>query len=354
MNHRTFSQRCVVVELCGLGLAIAFLLGGCGKPQGELFPPLDAPLVWPKPPEKPRIKYVGMVSTEKDLKRGLSWAQSFRELIFGKKEMGVLISPYAVAFDEDEKLLIADSAGGVIHIFDLASRKYAQFSTIGGEDRLNMPVALTLTESNIYVADSVLHKICVFDRAGNFEFSFGADVLKRPSGISYGNANEKIYVADTAGHAIYIFQKDGAPVRMIGSRGSGPGEFNFPTHLWAGKDGNLYVSDTLNYRVQVFSGDGEFLRTFGEQGDGPGYFAHPCGIVTDSLGHIYVIDRQFENIQIFDNEGRILMALGEEGGGLGEFWLPGGMYIDDDDRIYVADSFNKRVQIFELMEESSQ
>jgi DNA-binding beta-propeller fold protein YncE len=356
--HRMFKSVKIVAERKGLYrwlYVLAFLAGvvctGCGSPRGELFAPLEYALVWPGPPEKGRIKYVGSLSTEADLKREVSWSESLGELIFGKKDIGVLLGPYAVAVDEKDRLFVADAPSGLIHVFDLNTREYEQFSSLANNETLLMPVALARVDNYLYVVDSMLHKICVFGRRGNFVFSFGQDRLERPSGIAYWQAKGLIYVSDSASHTISVFDKKGEFETTIGSRGPLAGEFNFPTHLWLDDSGLLYVSDTLNYRIQIFSSDGTFLRMFGRHGDRPGNFAHPCGVATDSLGNIYVTDRQFENIQIFDSDGRILMAFGEEGSGLGQFWLPAGVLIDTRNRIYVADSFNKRIQVFELLEQ---
>ena len=349
MKNKTTQNLIVCVILLMLNIIFLFNIG-CGSPRGELFPALETPLVWPGPPESPRLRYVGAISTEADLKREVPWQESLGQMFFGKKKIGVLVSPYALAVGENNDLFVTDVAGSAIHIFNFDTRKYKQITSIGQNEFLLMPVGIALVDDRIYVADSRLHKICVFDSDGEFLFSFGEDQLKRPSGIAYFQENENIYVADTAGHIIKVFSKNGDFVRQIGGRGLGEGLFNFPTHLHIDKDAKLYVSDTLNYQIQVLTPEGEFLEMFGRQGDRPGNFAHPCGVATDSFGNIYVSDRQFENIQIFDKDRQILMAFGEEGAEPGEFWLPGGICIDQNNRIYVADSFNKRVQIFELLE----
>ena len=331
-------------------LVVLLFIMGCSSPDMELFPAPEVSLVWPKPPDKPRIKYVGSISTEADLKRAVSWSQSLTQFIFGKKKTGVLLSPYSVTMDQKDRMFVADAAGALVHMFDLDSRAYKQLSVIDGGQRLQMPVAITAVDNDVYVVDSVAHKVCVFDETGRFAFSFGAEKLKRPAGIAYWPDGKLVYVADAAGHKVCVFDKDGEFIRQIGSRGPESGKFNFPTHLWVDQSGNLFVSDTLNYRIQVFSSEGKFLEMFGKHGDRPGYFAHPSGVASDSFGNIYVIDRQFENLQVFDKQGRILMALGGEGSDSGQFWLPAGIHVDKRNRIYIADSFNKRVQIFELME----
>ena len=332
-----------------LSLMLLAVCAGCGEPQGELFPELDPATVWPEPPEEPRIKYVGQLSTEDDLHRAVSGIEQLRQVFAGRGDVGVLVCPYALALDRGERLFVSDTGGSVIHMMDLATRRYQQFFQLTEDEKLAAPIGLAVAERTLYVADSELRKICVFDLDGNFRFSFGEDWLGKPSGIAYCSARQKLYVADTAHHAVLIFDAQGQRLGMIGSRGIDPGQFNFPTHLWTDQAGKLYVSDTLNYRIQVFTPEGEFLLMFGRQGDRPGYFAHPCGVATDTFGNIYVTDKQFENVQVFDSQGQMLLAVGGEGSGPGQFWLPAAILIDNANRIYIADSFNKRVQVLQLL-----
>jgi DNA-binding beta-propeller fold protein YncE len=338
----------------GAAIAVGLAVSGCASQRRE-FADTDAPLLmWPAPPEQPRIIYLGAVSTEADLEQSTSWIDGLGELLFGRRSLGALISPYAVAVDLEGVMFVADSGAAVVHAFDLGTRAYRQFGSMSDDRSLQKPVGVALIDDQLYVADSSLRQICVFKKNGRFLFAFGQDRLERPSGISSWPAQGVIYVADTAAHTIQVFDQEGTFVGGIGRRGLGPGQFNFPTHLWVDRSGRLHVSDTLNYRIQIFAPDGTFLRMFGQQGDRPGNFAHPSGIGADSSGNIYVTDRQYENVQVFDAEGRILMAFGQEGTAPGEFWLPAGVAVDSRDRIYVADSFNKRIQIFGLLKEQDE
>ena len=349
-KKRYSKEYLVYMSLYAWLLILLSFCHGCGNNRNELSLKPDVQLAWPAPPEKPRIIYLGMISTEADLKAKASWTQGLGELLFGKRKIGVLVAPSDVAIDRNDRLFVTDSAGATVHLFDLNKRTYKQFANLAGQEKLLKPVGLTIVDNRIYVVDSILRKVCVFDKKGKFIFSFGSEHFERPSGIAYSPEDEIVYVTDTADHTIEVFTTGGKFIEQIGSRGMWAGRFNFPTHLWVDKSGRLYVSDTLNYRIQVFSRDHRFLQTFGQQGDRPGNFAHPCGIATDAFDNIYVTDRQFENVQVFDRQGRILLAFGQEGTQAGQFWLPAGLFIDHRNRIYVADSFNKRIQVFQLME----
>lgn len=345
-RKRTQYAATAILVLCW---AATVLCCGCGG-RKQLFPPPDQDIVWPSLPEQPRIQYMGQLSSEDDLNREVSFVEGLGRTVFGRENVGVLVSPYGLALDDDERLFITDSSGAVVHMMDMKTREYRQFSELADGEKLLSPIGVVVIEKDIYVSDSMLGKICVFDKKGNHKFSFGSELLQRPSGLAYSQKSEKLYVADTKRHVIAVFDKQGNLITELGRRGEGKGQFNFPTHLWVDRQGQLYVSDTLNYRIQVFSPEGEFLLAVGEHGDRPGYFAHPCGVASDSFGNIYVADRQFENIQIFSSQGQILMAVGGEGHGPGQFWLPAGIFIDRNDRILVADSFNKRIQFLQLLE----
>lgn len=349
-KKRNSNEYLILMLLCSCMLMLLSFCNGCDNNRNKLSLQGDVPLAWPAPPEKARIIYLGVISTEADLKAKNSWTQGLGELLFGKSKIGVLVAPSDVAIDQNDRLFVTDSAASVVHLFDLKRRTYKQFAELAGREKLLKPVGLTLVDDRIYVVDSILRNICVFDKKGKFIFSFGDERIRRPSGIAYSQQDEIVYIADTAGHTIYVFTKDGKFIQQIGSRGLRGGMFNFPTHLWVDKNGKLFVSDTLNYRIQVFSREHRLLTTFGRQGDRPGNFAHPSGVATDGFGNIYVTDRQFENVQIFDQYGQILLAFGQEGTQPGQFWLPAGIFIDYRNRIYIADSFNKRIQVFELVE----
>jgi len=331
-------------------VVVAAMLGGCGGTAQYRLRDGEVPRVWPPPPETPRIQYLGTLETEEDVGRRQTLLEGLGALIFGKKELGVFVAPSDVIMTGQGQLMVADSAGGVIHSLHFGTRRYHQFKRVAGGRELSRPVALIEVDNRILVVDSRLHAVCVFQPDGSTVTTFGERQLKRPSGIAYDPQRREIIVSDTGDHNLKVFDRTGRLVRTIGTRGSGPGQFNFPTCLWMDDQDRLYVSDTLNYRIQVLSPGGQVLMLVGEHGDRPGYFAHPSGVATDSLGHLYVVDRQFENVQVFDTQGRILMAFGREGHGAGEFWLPSGVFVDDHNRIYVADAFNKRIQVFQLLE----
>lgn len=206
-----------------------------------------------------------------------------------------------------------------------------------------------LPGKGILFTDSRLNKIFLIKSSEKLIISLSDSLLlQQPTGIAYHPLRREIWVVETALHCITILDESGKKIRSFGSRGSGNGQFNFPTSVWIDNKGTAYVIDALNYRVQIFNEKGEFIRNFGEAGSASGYFASPKGIATDSYGNIYIADALFHVVQIFDNRGRFLLSFGSQGREEGQFWMPTGVFIDEQDNIYVADSYNSRIQIFKL------
>jgi DNA-binding beta-propeller fold protein YncE len=304
-------------------------------------------LVWPLPPDEPKIKYVDRITSTLDLGKKVGLA----ETLFGEEKVEVLNKPYGVAVDKEGRVYITDI--GRLWILDLQNKDYKIIGTEPGIGKLRLPIGVTTSsDGRIFIADTSADKVFVYQgdkvvallgKAGEFEAASGVAIDER-KGI--------IYVVDAKKHHVNLYSlKDYSYLRTIGKRGEGEGEFNFPTNIAIDKEGRIYVVDTGNFRVQIFDSDGRFIKSIGKLGDTPGSLARPKGIAIDSEGHIYVVDAAFQNFQIFDFEGNILLFVGSGGIEPGQFLLPAGIAIDDEDRIYVINQIPASLQIFEYMGE---
>jgi DNA-binding beta-propeller fold protein YncE len=135
---------------------------------------------------------------------------------------------------------------------------------------------------------------------------------------------------------------------VIGQRGEGVGEFNFPTFI-AFANNSLYVTDTLNSRVQIMTGEGEYQLKFGRRGLYVGDLPRPKGIATDADGRVYVVESYYDHLLVYSNDGQLLLPIGGTGSDVGQFYLPSGVWTDSKNRVYVADMFNGRVVILEYI-----
>ncbi|MDX1953377.1 MAG: hypothetical protein SFY81_14455 [Verrucomicrobiota bacterium] len=180
-------------------------------------------------------------------------------------------------------------------------------------------------------------------------------------------------------------------VQVIGSRGTGAGQFNKPRSISVDAQNCLYVID-MTGRVQKFSPDGQFLQLWqmpetdkgkakgmcqdtngnlvliephyarvnhfssnglllaqwGNPGTNKGELMFPRAAVANSKGELFISEFGIvERVQRFTHHGtQFINSIGQRGEKPGEFNRPEGLGIDSQDRLYVADSCNHRIQIF--------
>ena len=87
----------------------------------------------------------------------------------------------------------------------------------------------------------------------------------------------------------------------------------------------------------------EFVRVIGGRGSSPGEFVRPSGISVDGLGQAYVVDSGNERVQKFTADGRYLDEIGGFGWGEGQFNQPSGITAAGGLDIWVADTQNRRI-----------
>lgn len=191
--------------------------------------------------------------------------------------------------------------------------------------------------------------------------------------------------------ALHTRSKLFSGVEIIGTRGTGAGQFNKPRSVAVDRDDNLYVVD-LTGRVQKFSPSGQYLLSWQMPQTDKG---KPKGMIKDCDGNVIVIEPHYSRVNHFDPQGKLLAQWGENGTNISKlqfpravainsrgdifvseyglveriqrfshhgtnfiqaFGAPGtaiaelnraeGLGIGPDDRLYVADSCNHRIQIF--------
>ena len=300
---------------------------------------------WPLGASEPSIVYLQSIAGPADIGAKPAALSRLANWITGANQNGAnLVKPFGLTVDEAGDLLVTDTGAASVAWLQRERRRWVHWEQVG-KTRFACPVAAAKHRDTFFVADSGLGKVIAFDEKGKLRFEITKD-LERPSGLAV--LGDQLFIADSQQHHILICNtRTGSLISRFGQRGSGPAEFNFPTHIAAAPGGKILVTDSLNYRVEVFDQTGRFERIIGSAGDGPGNFSRPKGVASDNVGHAYVVDAVFDNVQIFDEQGRLLLNWGETGSEPGQFWLPNAIAITRKNEIYVADSYNGRIQVFQ-------
>lgn len=301
---------------------------------------------------KSRIEFVRTIASERDLRPTRGFFSKVIDFVAGAPEWHNIVRPYAVATDAQGRILITDPGAQAVHIFDFARKKYKLLHGSKKEE-FRSPIGIALdADGNIYVSDSELGKIFVFNPNGDFKRLVGdvkgEGLFKRATGIAIDKRTGTLFITDTLRHRVFISDLLGNIRKSLGERGADPGQFNYPTDLRV--DGNaLFVVDAMNFRIQVFDLEGNFKYRFGSLGDSSGAFFRPKGVALDSHNYIFVVESAREEVQIFNAGGEFLSSFGRTGARPGEFELPSGIWIDSENRIFIADSYNHRVQVLRFV-----
>jgi DNA-binding beta-propeller fold protein YncE len=329
-------------------------------------------LVWPLPPDVPRIKFLQEIYGENKPpvpagqkgKKKQSWMdrvagmQTTDNGSLKRDYVHMLARPYGIGVDSKNRVYVADSFVSAVFVFDL-EKKETKLLRNGAEGKFGTIIGLTVDSADrLFVVDALLHRVAVFSPDWKLETYFGDDHLEHAGGVAIDEENRFVYVVDTGAQRVVVFDADsfkflryiGGPPKSVGDEDAGV--LSKPSNVAVDNEGIVYVSDTMNNRIQIFDADGKFISMFGKAGDGPGDFARPKGIAIDPDNHVWVADAFTNRVQIFDREGNLLGFFGTGGDLPGQFGVPSGVYVDKNNRAFVTEQLHGRLQVFRYFTEA--
>ena len=333
--------------------ASLYLLQSCAS-TSEIAPQEMETLYFPPPPDQPRFVFERTLQSSSQLE-GTSTQDQLKNLLTGITESGTAMSkPFDVTVCNGI-IFVSDTVLRSVLVFDVPSRRFFQI----GKDspgELQKPLGLdTDSECNLYVADGTARSIMVYDQAGKYIRAIaGQQWFDRLSHVAVNDEGSRVYAVDTGGigsdsHHVRVFDvNSGAHVMDISKRGKEAGELNLPRDIEIDSAGNLYIVDGGNFRVQVFDQNGTFIRQIGQLGRRYGQFARPKGVATDADFNVYVSDAAHGNFQIFDAQGQLLLFVGnrQEKFERASYMLPAGIAVDEDGRVYMIDQYFRKLDIY--------
>ena len=210
-----------------------------------------------------------------------------------------IIKPHGVAIISDNLILVSDGN----HRIQKISMDGDCIASVGGRgsgrQQFNAPagIAISPITGQVYIADSGNHRIQVLNPDLFFSHSYG---IFNPCDMAI-DSQGLVYVTDWGNHCIRKFAPNGKFVALFGSKGSGPGQLNWPWGITIDTAGTglVYVSEFLNHRVSVFTSDGVFVNSFGRKGSNIDQFMFPSGIRFDRKGFLYVCDSRNNRLVIY-------------------------------------------------------
>lgn len=249
----------------------------------------------------------------------------------------------AVAINQHGEVIVFHRGKQPLMVFDARG----QFLRAWGDDLIGSAHGCRVDgENHIWVTDIVRHRVLKFDAHGKLLLSLGTgkagvadDQFNKPTDIAYGT-NGEFFVSDGYGNTrVLKFAATGKLLAQWGRPGKGHGEFNLPHAALVDREGRLLIGDRENNRIQLFDQQGQWLATW------PG--CAPYGLAFDGRGRLYVADARAHQVLRLSAKGDVEQRFGAKGKAPGEFDLPHMLAFDAHGNMYVAEVNGRRVQKFE-------
>jgi sugar lactone lactonase YvrE len=261
-------------------------------------------------------------------------------------------APFGVATDASGNVYVADCQVNRVQKFDANGGYLTKWGTLGsGNTQFNCARDVAIDATGVYVVDFYNNRVVKFDTSGKYILQFNNlahGVFDQPVGVAADGLGH-VYVADTsasdnANQRVQRFNTEGIWQAMVGSAGSGSGQYGKPLGLATDTEGNLYVSDQTNNRVVKFNSAGNPAGQWGSFGSGDGQFGGlQQGIATDASNNVWVADWENNRIEEFSSTGTFLGKWGTTGSGNLQFRGPMDIASGPSSAIYVADAENDRI-----------
>jgi DNA-binding beta-propeller fold protein YncE len=210
---------------------------------------------------------------------------------------GQFFSTAGVAIRGDGTIFVDDAGNGRVEVFTAAGVFVRQFQT----PRLSYAgAALDPAEASIYLVDYQAGNIQRLSITGaNMgllgSYGTGNGQFLRPFGIAVDSSGN-LYVADRDNNRVEKLNSSGAFLARLGGLGSGPGQMRGPLDVAIGADGNVLVADTGNFRLQEFTPAGQLVASYDRVAGSPTPTFSPDAVTAAPSGDIYLVDNRTERI----------------------------------------------------------
>jgi len=179
--------------------------------------------------------------------------------VFGslKRGEGFFKRPTGIAIDRKaHRVYVTDTLANCVYVLDTDGRVLRRFGERGGErGEFNFPVEVQVKDDLVVVVDAMNFRVQLFDRDGNFQAQIGtsgdpAGGIYRPRGVGI-DSEDHIYVVDSELGIVQVFDRMGRLLYRFGN-GTNFGQFLLPAGLFIDRNDRVYLVDSYHRQVQVF------------------------------------------------------------------------------------------------------
>ncbi|MCX8095096.1 MAG: stalk domain-containing protein [Caldisericia bacterium] len=245
---------------------------------------------------------------------------------------GKIQYPLGIAVNSKDEIFVLDTGSHVVEVYDKDGKYLWSFGRMGGADGEFMyPLSIAIGSDNWSYVTDFNARVQVFDENGKFKFKFG--------GIGSGDGQ--------------FTKTSSLTLDKYGISGYGPRGITVLDDVY-----RIYVCDTFGNRVHIFDKSGKFIKSFGKE-----ILSYPVSIARYSENELVVLN-EGGRLDFFTFDGVYTRSFGEQGGpflrfitqnfdenfykkDIGKFLKPEGILVKDR-TIYITDTFNHRIQVIKF------
>lgn len=204
-----------------------------------------------------------------------------------------LSAPHDVTFDQQGRLLVADSGNNRVVFYLVDAARAERVAVIQGDFRRPEGVAAH-SSGRVYVTGAYSDNVLAFEN-GLQVAAFGG--LSRPHDVETDKQGN-VLVVDSDNDRLLVMLPD---LRLVKTLAGAPYHFNGPRYAVFDQKGRVFVADKHAHRVKVIDPDGGLLGAIGtgKPGKGPGLLNTPEGVavrgrdvwISDTHNHRIVLYR---------------------------------------------------------------
>lgn len=265
---------------------------------------------------------------------------------------GGLVKPNRIAVTPDGNFLVADPhTRRIVYVESATLRETASLEIDG------IPSGVALLQNRIYIGNASAGGIDVHEAAGGgFVSSFGASDIMRPADLAADEEAGLLFVVDSEGGQVVVFDTNGTVVRRISSKGIGVDQLMAPVGIALDRTtGEVFVSDRGDFGsadkatayVKIFAYDGTYVTSISGVGDCgmtgcSGGFSKPHGLALAN-GNVFITDVLVGQVLVFS---RSTLASVATVGSKPQLRLPTDVVVINNSDLYVASTRTGSIEPF--------
>ena len=179
----------------------------------------------------------------------------FRGYLGKRKQESYFEAPMGIAINPATgRIYVCDAGRDMVIELDRKGRIVTHFGKRGGGTgaaEFKRPTQVATNGDALVVLDAGNQRLQIMDMHGHFRNEIKLPEVDKRAGLAVDREGN-IYVAQTFLNSVQVFDRNGQPIYRLGKIGTDAGEFQEPFGLTVNSRDGLYVADSGNHRVQQF------------------------------------------------------------------------------------------------------